>query len=121
MYLTFEEYKELDGKITDEKTFVKFEKQCSRYIDILSFNRIKSIDNCSNFEKEIIKEVMAELCDFYFSNEDYLNSYLDSYSINGVSMTFGGDNNNICTVNGVTLLKSTYNKLNMTRFTCLIL
>lgn len=121
MYLTFEEYKELDGKIADEKTFEKFSKKCERYIDILTYNRIKSIDNCSDFERGIIKEVMAEVCDFYYLNQDYLNSYLNSYSLNGVSMTFGNSNNNICTVNGVTLLRSTYDKLNLTRYTSLIL
>ena len=123
MYLSIDEYKESSGKITDDKVLNKLLKQSERYIDILTYNRIKSIgfENCSEFEKDIIKECQAEIIDFYYSNNDYLNSYLNSYSLNGVSMTFGNSNNNITTVNGITLLRSTYNKLNLTRFTSLIL
>ena len=123
MYLTLEEYKETSGKITDETVLNKMLKQSERYIDILTYNRIKSIgfENCSNFEKEIIKEVQSEIIDFYYTNQDYINSYLNSYNLNGVSMTFGNGNNNIKTVNGITILKSTYDKLSLTSFTCLII
>lgn len=123
MYLTLDEYKELSGKITDDKTISKMLKQSERYIDILTYNRIKSVgfENCSEFEKEIIKEVQSEIMDFYFTNAEYLNSYINSYSLNGVSMTFGNSNNNITTINGVTVLRSSYDKLNLTRFTSLIL
>ena len=123
MYLSVDEYKEMSGKITDEKVLNNILKQSERYIDILTFNRIKSIgfESCSDFEKDIIKECQVEIIDFYYSNNDYLNSYLNSYSLNGVSMTFGNSNNNITTVNGITLLRSTYNKLKLTRFTSLIL
>lgn len=123
MYLTLDEYKELSGKITDDKALNRLLKQSERYIDILTYNRIKSIgfENCSDYETEIIKEVQSEIIDFYYTNAEYLNSYLNSYSLNGVSMTFGNSNNNITTVNGITILRSSYDKLNLTRFTSLIL
>ena len=123
MYLTFEEYKDLSGKITDETTLNKMLKKSERYIDILTYNRIKSVgfQNCSDFEKDIIKEVQAEIIDFYYTNQDYINSYLNSYSLNGVSMTFGDKGNNITTINGITILKSSYDKLNLTNFTTLII
>ena len=58
MYLTPEEYKEISGKITDNDTLNKMLKKSERYIDILTYNRIKSVgfENCSEFEREIIKE-----------------------------------------------------------------
>lgn len=123
MYLTLDEYKELSGKITDDKVLNKLLKQSERYIDILTYNRIKSVgfENCSDYEMDIIKEVQSEIIDFYYTNAEYLNSYLNSYSLNGVSMTFGNSNNNIITINGVTLLRSSYNTLSLTRFTSLIL
>ena len=123
MYLTLEKYEELSGKITDEDILTKMLKQSKRYIDILTYNRIKSIgfENCSEFEKEIIEEVQAEIIDFYYTNQDYINSYLNTYNLNGVSMTFGNSNNNIKTINGITILKSTYDKLNLTNLTCLVL
>ena len=123
MYLSIDEYKEASGKISDEKTLNKFLKQGERYIDILTFNRIRKLgfENCSDFEKEIIKEVQCELIDFHYINKDYVDSYLSSYSLNGVSVSFGDTNANISTINGVVIPNSTYQKLNMTRFTSLIL
>ena len=123
MYLTLEEYKEMSGKITDEDILNKMLKQSERYIDILTYNRIKSIgfENCSEFEKEIIKEVQAEIIDFCYENKDYINSYLSSYNINGVSMSFNDINTNIKSINGITVPKSTYDKLSLTSFTCLII
>lgn len=123
MYLTIEEYKELSGMITDEKILNKFLKQSELHIDILTYNRIKSVgfDKCSEFEKDIIKVVQSELIDFYFSNQDIFNSYLNSYSINGVNINLSNTNSNVFSVNGIPILKSTYNKLNLTRFTSLVL
>ena len=123
MYLTIEEYKEDSGLIKDEKVLNKFLKQTKLYIDTLTYNRIRSIgfENCSEFEKEIIKAVQVELIDFYYSNQDMINSYLSSYSINGVNISLASANPNIFTINGIPLLKSTYNKLCLTRFTSLIL
>lgn len=123
MYLTLEEYKELSDVIKDDKEIEKMLKKSERYIDILTYNRIKSIgfDKCSEFEKEIIKEVQSELIDFIYLNKDMINAYLNSYSINGVSIDLTSVNPNIITVNGIALLKSSYDKLNLTRFTSLIL
>lgn len=123
MYLTLDEYKELSGKITDEKIINKMLIQSSRYIDILTYNRVKKLgfENCSDFEKEIIKEVQSELIDFHYVNKDYVDSYLSSYSLNGVTISFGGTNSNVSNINGVVIPNSTYQKLNLTRFTSLIL
>ena len=41
MYLSIDEYKEASGKITDDKVLNKLLKQSERYIDILTYNRIK--------------------------------------------------------------------------------
>lgn len=123
MYLTLDEYKELSGTISDEKTINKMLIQSSRYIDILTYNRIKNLgfEKCSDWEKEIIKECQCEIIDFYYTNSDYIDSYLDSYSLNGVSISFGNSNSNVEVINGVVVRSSTYRKLNMTRFTCLSL
>ncbi len=123
MYLTLEEYKELSDVIKDDKEIEKMLKKSERYIDILTYNRIKSIgfEKCSEFEQEIIKEVQSELIDFIYLNKDMINSYLNSYSINGVSIDLTSINPNIITINGIALLKSSYDKLNLTRFTSLIL
>jgi len=124
MYLSLEEYKELGGIITDDKTINKFIRQSERYIDILTFNRLRSFgfDNCSEWEKEIYKECIVEIMDFYYSNQEYINSYLSSYSLNGVSISFDNvNNNNVTYINGVVLPCSTYAKITGTRFGSLAL
>lgn len=123
MYLSLEEYKELGGIITDDKTINKFLKQGERYIDILTFNRLRSFgfDNCSNWEKEILKESLVEIIDFHYSNQEYINSYLSSYSLNGVSISFDNVNNNVTCINNIVLPSSTYAKITGTRFGSLVL
>lgn len=80
----------------------------SKHIDVLTFNRIK-FDKLAQLQKNIIVEVCCELADFELSNAEMLNSVIDSYSINGVSMQFGGKN--IIQISGITLKKETYQKL----------
>lgn len=124
MYLTTEEYKELGGTIEDEKTIKRFLRQAERYIDILTFNRLRSVNfdlDLSLWEKDIIKECIVEIIDFTYSNQDYINSYLSSYSLNGVSISFDNINQNVTNVNGVVLPNSTYAKITSTRFGSLVL
>ena len=110
-----DEYK---GSIISEEELEKRLKEASQKVDVLTFNRIKKVgfENCSNYEKEIIKEVVCQISDFYKENEDDLKTLLNEYSINGVSMKFGESNNNIINVNGITILRSTYQLLNTLRF-----
>lgn len=109
------------GTITDDTVINRLLRKTAFFIDTLTYNRIEKIgfENCSNYEKEIIKEVNCQLVDFYFENEKDLKTIINSYSLNGVSITYGEDNNNIITINGITLLNSTYTLLKSTRFTCL--
>ena len=86
-------------------------------IDSLTYNRIKTLEKCSDFEKDIIQTVCCEIADFQFENKEELQSVINQYSINGVSITFGQTNNNIKNINGFTILNSSYEKLCNTRFT----
>lgn len=67
-------------------------KKASRHTDTLTFNRIKGVgfENLTPFQQEIIKEVNCELADFEYDNAELIENVLSSYSINGVSMNFGG-------------------------------
>ena len=111
MYLTYEEYRTYSDEIQDEAIFNKIEKRQEQSIDILTFNRIQDFTKLSAFNQSIIKECLVDLCNFYYNNEEYVNSYLNKYSINGVSVDFNNTNSNITTVNGIVILKSTYSNL----------
>lgn len=113
-YLTAEEYSSLGGEIPSAEAELYINK-ASRHIDSLTFNRIlgKGFENLSVFQQEIIKKVCFDMANFEFDNADMINSVLQSYAINGVSMQFGSSWN-VSVVNGVAIRKDTYNLLMQT-------
>ena len=107
-YVNITEYKELTNNEIEEK----YLKQASRDIDVLTFNRIvhKGFDNLTEYQKEIIKEVCVEHASFLNENEAMLKTYLASYQINGVSMSFG-NSWNVHIDSGVAIDRSLYERL----------
>lgn len=80
--------------ITDE-----FAIKAAEHIDTLTFNRIKDFNSLTEFQQKIIKRVHNRLTDFERENEDILDSQLQSYSLKGVSMSFGSQGvKNVCGV-----------------------
>ena len=112
-YLSVDEYYENGGLI--EEDVEKHLISASRHIDSLTFNRIvaKGFENLTEFQQETVKTVCFDMANFECKNEDLINSVLQSYSINGVSMQFGSSWN-IAIVNGVALRRDTYNLLMQT-------
>lgn len=80
------------GNEIDDSNIDKSLRKASRHIDTLTFNRIKSLgfEKLTDFQKDIIKEVTCELAEFEYENAELIENVLSSYSINGVSMNFGG-------------------------------
>lgn len=124
VYATTDFYiNEYKGKMNDQEEIERQLKEASRIIDILTFNRLhrEYPNRCSEWEKEILAEVACEIADFYKENSEDLNTLLNKYSINGVTMEFGQSNGNITILNGVTVPRLTYTKLSQTRFANLTL
>lgn len=113
-YLTCDEYYMSGGRIDGDNI-----KRClvsaSRHIDTLTFNRIvaKGFENLTEFQQDIVKQVCFDMANFEYENEDFLNSVVKSYSVNGVSMQFG-EGINVAIVNGVAVKRDTYNLLAQT-------
>ena len=109
-YLSVEEYLN-NGGLT-ENDVEKYLLSASRHIDSLTFNRIaaKGFESLTEFQQEIIKTVCFDMANFEYENEDLINSVLQSYSINGVSMQFG-NSWNVAVINGVAIRRDTYNLL----------
>ena len=92
-----------------------FLKTASRQIDTLTFNRIvkRTFGKLTEFQQEIIKEVVCKQAGFLFENQDAIESILDSYSINGVSMHFG-TGFNVELKSGVPIQRTVYSLLEQT-------
>lgn len=109
-YLSKEEYVENGGLI--ENDVEKYLISASRHIDSLTFNRIvaEGFENLTEFQQEIIKTVCFDMANFEYENSDLINSVLQSYSVNGVSMQFGSSWN-VAVIDGVAIRRDTYNLL----------
>lgn len=108
VYLKAENY---NGVIPVEKV-ESLLKKASQHIDILTYNRIIAVGfkNLTAFQQSIISEVCEELADFEYENADIIETVLQSYSINGVSMTFG-NSWNVKVISGVAMPMYLYQKL----------
>lgn len=91
-YVTPEYYlDQYEGSIVPEEELSKALKVASRHIDSLTYNRIvgRGFSSLTDFQQEVIREVVCMQTDFEYENADEINSVLSSYSINGVSAQFG--------------------------------
>ena len=123
MYADLEYYHNTyGGKLPDEEA-EKALKQASRHIDILTYRRIAGVgfDNLTPFQKETVKEVCCMMADFESTNASMINSLINSYSINGASITFSGESANCQLVNGIIVQRNVYEILSLTGLTCLSL
>lgn len=118
-YITASEYVEMGYSTIPVEYLDKYLKKASRQIDTLTFNRIvkRGFNNLTEFQQEIIKEVCAEQASFIYENEDAIESVLSSYTINGVSMTWGGGMN-VIIEGGVPTQKTLYSLLEQTGLCC---
>ena len=123
MYADLEYYhNKYGGRLSDEEA-EKALKQASRHIDILTYRRIAGIgfENLTPFQQETVKEVACMMADFESANASMINSLINSYSINGASISFSGESANCQLINGIIVQRDVYEMLNMTGLTCLSL
>ena len=119
-YVTPEHYLEkYGGSIVPEKELPKVLWQASRHIDSLTYNRIvgRGFSSLTQFQQDIIQDVVCQQADFETENADEINSILSSYSINGVSAQFGSGWN-IFTDKGVAMKRDLYALLCQTGLCC---
>ena len=85
--------------VEQQETIDEFAIKAAEHIDTLTFNRIKDFNSLTEFQQRIIKRVHNRLTAYERENEDILDSQLQSYSLNGVSMSFGSQGvKNVCGV-----------------------
>lgn len=120
IYADIEYYKDIyKGTTIPDNELEKKLKAASKAIDTLTYNRIvgKGFSNLTGFQKETILESCCELADFQYENADIIESILNNYSINGVSMRFG-NSWNVMLQNGIAIKRSTFEELCKTGLCC---
>lgn len=103
---------EYDGDLIPDNELKKALEQASRHIDILTYNRIVAVgfDKLTAYQQRIVKEVCKQLAEFEYENTEILSSVLQSYSINGVSMSFSASWN-VTVQGGVAIRRDIYELL----------
>lgn len=114
-YITYDEYISIGGTLLDEECAKKYIELASYDIDNLTFNRINKIgfENLTDFQKLVIKKSVMLQADFRADNEDWLNSAISQYSINGVNINYG-NSKTISVINGVFIPTNTFSILKQT-------
>jgi len=119
-YVTPDYYKETyKGTTVPEVELERVLRQASRHIDSLTYNRIvgRGFSNLTEFQQEVIQEVVCLQADFEHENADEINTILSSYSINGVSAQFGSSWN-VFMDKGVAMKRDVYAQLSQTGLCC---
>ena len=94
--------------------------KASMHIDSLTYNRIVDIgfENLTKYQQDVIKYSECMLADWETENEDYLNSILSNYSVNGASMSFTGNALGVVISNGVAVSRDVYMYLQKSGLCC---
>ncbi len=119
-YVTPEYYQnEYCGSIVPGEQLPAALRRASRHIDSLTYNRIvgQGFSNLTPFQQDLIREVVCQQADFETENADEINTVLQNYSINGVSMQFG-NSWNVFTDKGVAMKRDVCAMLCQTGLCC---
>lgn len=119
-YVSEEYYKETyKGNTVPEEDLDRYLRQASRHIDSLTYNCIvgRGFPSLTEFQQEVVQEVICQQVDFEYENADEINTILSSYSINGVSAQFGSSWN-VFMDKGVAMKRDVYAQLSQTGLCC---
>ena len=119
-YVTKDYYLEqYAGDIIPKEKLEKALTQASRHIDSLTYNRIagQGISSLTEFQQEVIREVICMQAEFEYENADEIDTVLSSDSINGVSAQFGSSWN-VFMDKGVAMKRDVYALLSQTGLCC---
>lgn len=107
------------GTLILENDIARALQIASRHIDSLTYNRIvgRGFSSLTQFQRDIIQDVVCQQAGFETENADEINSILSSYSINGVSAQFGSSWN-VFTDKGVAMKRDLYALLCQTGLCC---
>lgn len=110
VYATSQDY--LNYYTVVPEDFDRLAERASRDIDILTHGRINGIgwEGLTDYQREAVTDVCCDMVQFIDENKELLDTPLDSYSINGVSMKFSF-NPTVFVQGGIIMRQRTYGRL----------
>lgn len=112
-YVDYEYYsKTYGGTIITAKEAPNSLQNASNTVDILTYCRIVScgLEALTEFQRGIVQRVICSLAEWQHENADILDNPYNSYSINGVSATWG-NSVGVRKINGVLIPNAIYSEL----------
>lgn len=112
-YVDYEYYSATyGGKIITATDAPKALLRASNTVDVLTFNRIveNGLEALTGFQRDIVQRVVCALADWQTENADVIDNPYSSYSINGVSASWGASQGVKC-VSGVLIPSGLYAEL----------
>lgn len=119
-YASPEDYRDIySGSLIHGENLKSALRRASRHVDSLTYNRIvgQGFSNLTEFQQDIIREVVCQQADFEYENADEISTILSSYSLNGASVQFGSSWN-VFTEKGVAMKRDVYALLSQTGLCC---
>lgn len=110
MYADKEYYAKIyGGSMIPEDEIERALDIASMHIDSLTYNRIvgRGFSGMTEFQQNMVRRVCCMQAEFEYENAALIQSVLDSYSLNGVSMSFGS-NWKVTTAAGVAMRRDVY-------------
>ena len=110
MYADKEYYAKIyGGSMIPEDEIERALDIASMHIDSLTYNRIvgRGFYGLTEFQQNMVRRVCCMQAEFEYENAALIQSVLDSYSLNGVSMSFGS-NWKVTTAAGVAMRRDVY-------------
>ena len=113
LYVDYEYYSETyGGKIITAEDAPKALLRASDTVDVLTLNRIveNGIEGLTSFQRDIVQRVVCALAEWQTQNADIIDNPYSSYSINGVSASWGSSKS-VKFVGGVLIPSGLYAEL----------
>lgn len=110
MYADKEYYAKIyGGSMIPEDEIERALDIASMHIDSLTYNRIvgRGFSGLTEFQQNMVRRVCCMQAEFEYENAALIQSVLDSYSLNGASMSFGS-NWKVTTAAGVAMRRDVY-------------
>lgn len=101
-YVNYDDFLKMFPNTTiPQNEIMLYLEAASSDVDSMTFNRITAcgFDNLTDFQKEKVRSAVCRQAAFRYENTELFESAIQSYSINGVSVTY--DKSRIMNISGV--------------------
>ena len=100
--------------LPNDDSAIKALNKAFRQINVICKNRLNNgyADNLDEESQNAVKNIVCEQAEFNVENVDVINSALERYTINGVTIEYA-TNQQIADINGVLIKKTLFSELSL--------